>query len=83
MSAYPPGCSWGAHDDALDASARASREEDNAKDERAGAVLVPCRCDHGCFDCMGTLLVPRKAALRWDDGGASEAEAARQTVIPW
>jgi len=82
MSAYPPGCSWGAHDDALDRAATAAREEDNAKDEAAGAVLVACGCDRGCYECRGTPVVPRKP-LRWDDGGASEAAKMAQARLPW
>ncbi len=65
-----------------DSAEMARRESENALDEAAGAILVPCSCSHGCYECKGTLRVPRRA-LRWDDGGASEAVEARQERLPW
>ncbi len=83
-AAYDPlnTAAYDSYCDAQDRAETARREDENDADERAGATLVPCSCSHGCFDCKGTLLIPRRA-LRWDDGGASERADDAQARLPW
>lgn len=84
MSAYDPlnTAAYDSYCDAQDRAEMARREDENGEAERAGAVLVACGCDRGCYECRGTRVVPRRA-LRWDDGGASERAEEAQGRFAW